>query len=96
MGIIPGAMADARLRNMDDADFERLVVAPGERFCAEMLRIARDWKAENDAFLAERHPGMTIEAARRRWTTDAERDAVQAEYRAWKAGRGDVMLAKAA
>lgn len=87
MGVIPAGMSDRQLLNMTEADLERLVVAPGERMCAEILQIAARWRAENEAFFAERHPGMTMDDARRRWTTDAERGAVQREYRAWRDAR---------
>lgn len=83
MSLIPKCMSTDQVVAMSDADFERLVVAPGERMCAQVLRENAIWREENKAFLDERYDGITIEEARLRWVTDAERDAVQKEYAAW-------------
>jgi len=96
MGIIPRCISDKQLMDMPDADFDRLVVSPGERLCAEILRQNAAWKAENQAFLDERYQGITIEEARLRWVTDEEQGAIQREYREWQRGRAEPELAIAA
>lgn len=96
MGIIPSNLGDRQLMDMPDADFDRLVVGPGERMCAEILRHNAAWKAENQAFLDERYGGITIEDARLRWVTDEEQGAIQREYREWQRGRAEPALAIAA
>lgn len=87
MSIIPATMGARQVADMADDDFDRLVVEPGRRMVAEMLEACREMSRSNQLFLDERYPGMTMEDARRTWTSDEIRDAKRAEYAKWSAAR---------